>query len=96
MSAFKELRGKRILVTKPVSETKSLIEITPEVQAELDKELMSKWTRLTVFAVGTEVVDIKPNDEVYINASMLANAELVRLDDADYMMVLDHSVAIVY
>jgi hypothetical protein len=96
MSAFKELRGKRILVTKPVSETKSLIEITPEVQAELDKELMSKWTRLTVFAVGTEVVDIKPNDEVYINASMLANAELVRLDDADYMMVLDHAVAIVY
>ena len=96
MSAFKELRGKRILVTKPVSETKSLIEITPEVQAELDKELMSKWTRLTVFAVGTEVVDIKPNDDVYINASMLANAELVRLDDADYMMVLDHAVAIVY
>lgn len=96
MSAFKELRGKRILVTKPVSETKSLIEITPEVQAELDKEIMTKWTRLTVFAVGSEVVDIKPNDEVYINASMLANAELVRLDDADYMMVLDHSVAIVY
>ena len=96
MSAFKELRGKRILVTKPVSETKSLIEITPEVQAELDKEIMTKWTRLTVFAVGSEVVDIKPNDEVYINASMLANAELVRLDDADYMMVLDHAVAIVY
>lgn len=96
MSAFKELRGKRILVTKPVSETKSLIEITPEVQAELDKELMTKWTRLTVFAVGTEVVDIKPNDEVYINASMLANAELVRLDGVDYMMVIDHAVAIVY
>jgi hypothetical protein len=96
MSAFKELRGKRILVTKPVSETKSLIEITPEIQAELDKELMTKWTRLTVFAVGTEVVDIKPNDEVYINASMLANAELVRLDGVDYMMVIDHAVAIVY
>jgi hypothetical protein len=96
MSAFKELRGKRILVTKPVSETKSLIEITPEVQAELDKEMMTKWTRLTVFAVGSEVVDIKPTDEVYINASMLANAELVRLDGVDYMMVLDHAVAIVY
>jgi hypothetical protein len=96
MSAFKELRGKRILVTKPVSETKSLIEITPEVQAELDKELMTKWTRLTVFAVGTDVLDIKPNDEVYINASMLANAELVRLDGVDYMMVIDHAVAIVY
>lgn len=96
MSAFKQLRGRRILITKPVSETKSVIEITPEVQAELDKDMMKRWTRLTVFAVGTEVVDIKPNDEVYINASMLANAELVRLDDADYMMVLDHAVAIVY
>lgn len=96
MSAFKELRGKRILVTKPVAETKSLIEITPEVQAQLDQELMKKWTRLTVFAVGNEVTDIKPNDEVYINASMLANAELVQLEGVDYMMVLDHAVAIVY
>jgi len=96
MSAFKELRGKRILVTKPVAETKSLIEITPEVQAELDREMMSKWTRLTVFAVGTEVADIKSGDQVYINASMLANAELVQLDGVDYMMVLDHAVAIVY
>jgi hypothetical protein len=96
MSAFKELRGKRILVTKPVAETKSLIEITPEVQAELDQEMMKKWTRLTVFAVGTEVTDIKPNDQVYINASMLANAELVQLEGVDYMMILDHAVAIVY
>jgi hypothetical protein len=96
MLTFKELRGKRILVTKPVAETKSLIEITPEVQAELDKELMTKWTRLTVFAVGTEVSDIKAGDEVYINASMLANAELIQLDGVDYMMVLDHAVAIVY
>lgn len=96
MSAFKQLRGRRILVTKPVSETKSVIEITPEVQAELDRDLMKKWTRLTVFAVGSEVADIAAGDEVYINASMLANAELVQLEGVDYMMVLDHAVAIVY
>jgi len=41
MSAFKQLRGKRILITKPVSEIKSLIEITPEVQAQLDQEMMT-------------------------------------------------------
>jgi hypothetical protein len=96
MSAFKQLRGKRILITKPVSETKSVIEITPEVQAELDKDLMKKWTRLTVFAVGNEVTDLAAGDEVYVNASMLANAELVQLEGVDYMMVLDHAVAIVY
>ena len=96
MSAFKQLRGKRILITKPVSETKSLIEITPEVQAQLDQEMMRKWTRLTVFAVGTEVTDLKSGDEVYVSAGMLANAELVQLDGVDYMMVQDHAVAIVY
>jgi hypothetical protein len=96
MSAFKQLRGRRILITKPVSETKSVIEITPEVQAELDKDLMKKWTRLTVFAVGNEVTDLAAGDEVYVNASMLANAELVQLEGVDYMMVLDHAVAIVY
>jgi hypothetical protein len=96
MSAFKQLRGKRILITKPVAETKSLIEITPEVQAQLDQEMMRKWTRLTVFAVGSEVTDLKSGDEVYVNAGMLANAELVQLDGVDYMMVQDHAVAIVY
>ena len=96
MSAFKQLRGKRILITKPVSETKSLIEITPEVQAQLDQEMMIKWTRLTIFAVGSEVVDLKSGDEVYVSAGMLANAELVQLDGVDYMMVQDHAVAIVY
>lgn len=96
MSAFKQLRGRRILITKPVAETKSLIEITPEVQAELDRDLMKKWTRLTIFAVGNEVTDLAAGDEVYINASMLANAELVQLEGVDYMMVLDHAVAIVY
>jgi hypothetical protein len=96
MSAFKQLRGRRILITKPVAETKSIIEITPEVQAELDKDMMKRWTRLTIFAVGTEVTDLAAGDDVYINASMLANAELVQLDGVDYMMVLDHAVAIVY
>lgn len=96
MSAFKQLRGRRILITKPVAETKSVIEITPEVQAELDKDMMKRWTRLTIFAVGTEVTDLAAGDDVYINASMLANAELVQLEGVDYMMVLDHAVAIVY
>jgi hypothetical protein len=96
MSAFKQLRGRRILITKPVAETKSIIEITPEVQAELDKDMMKRWTRLTIFAVGTEVTDLAAGDDVYINASMLANAELVQLEGVDYMMVLDHAVAIVY
>lgn len=96
MSLFKQLRGKRILITKPVSETKSLIEITPEVQAQLDQEMMIKWTRLTIFAVGSEVADLKSGDEVYVSAGMLANAELVQLDGLDYMMVQDHAVAIVY
>jgi len=57
---------------------------------------MKKWTRLTVFAVGNEVTDLAAGDEFYVNASMLANAELVQLEGVDYMMVLDHAVAIVY
>ena len=69
---------------------------TPEVQAQLDQEMMIKWTRLTIFAVGSEVADLKSGDEVYVSAGMLANAELVQLDGVDYMMVQDHAVAIVY
>ena len=32
MSLFKQLRGKRVMIQKPEPETKSMIELTPEIE----------------------------------------------------------------
>lgn len=96
MSLFKQLRGKRVMIQKPVSENKSLIELTPEVEAQLEKEAVAKWTRLKVYAVGTDVTDIKAGDEVYITPGILANAEVFKVEEEVFMIVQEHAVALVY
>ena len=96
MSLFKQLRGKRVMIQKPESESKSLIELTPEVEAQLEKEAIAKWTRLKVYAVGTEVTDISAGDEVYITPGVLAAAEIFKVDEEVFMIVPDHAVAVIY
>ena len=96
MSLFKQLRGKRVMISKPESEKKSMIELTPEVEAQLEKEAIAKWTRLKVYAVGTEVTDIVAGDEVYITPGVLAAAEVFKVDEEVFMIVPDHAVAVIY
>jgi hypothetical protein len=96
MSLFKQLRGKRVMISKPESEKKSMIELTPEVEAQLEKEAIAKWTRLKVYAVGTEVTDIVAGDDVYITPGVLAAAEVFKVDEEVFMIVPDHAVAIIY
>jgi hypothetical protein len=96
MSLFKQLRGKRVMIQKPESEKKSMIELTPEVEAQLEKEAIAKWTRLKVYAVGTEVTDIVAGDDVYITPGVLAAAEVFKVDEEVFMIVPDHAVAIIY
>jgi hypothetical protein len=96
MSLFKQLRGKRVMIQKPESEKKSMIELTPEVEAQLEKEAIAKWTRLKVYAVGTEVTDIVAGDDVYITPGVLAAAEVFKVDEEVFMIVPDHAVAVIY
>jgi hypothetical protein len=96
MSLFKQLRGKRVMIQKPESEKKSIIELTPEVEAQLEKDAIAKWTRLKVYAVGTEVTDIVAGDDVYITPGVLAAAEIFKVDEEVFMIVPDHAVAVIY
>lgn len=84
------------MIQKPEPETKSLIELTPEVEAQLEKDAIAKWTRLKVYAVGTEVTDIVAGDEVYITPGVLAAAEIFKVDEEVFMIVPDHAVAVIY
>lgn len=96
MSLFKQLRGKRVMIQKPESESKSLIELTPEVEAQLEKEAIAKWTRLKVYAIGTDVTDIAVGDEVYIMPNVLSNADIFKVGEEVFLIVPDHAIVIVY
>jgi hypothetical protein len=95
MSNF-TIKGKRILLSKPYKE-KSGIELTTTQQAEIDAELMKKWTNLEVFAIGEDVTAVKPGEKVYIPTFILQSAEIIDLNDQGIkIMVGEQDVAIIW
>jgi predicted nuclease of restriction endonuclease-like RecB superfamily len=92
---FKALKGRRILIEKP-ERPKSVIELTPEQEAMMDSEFISKWTKLTVYAVGEDVDGIKAGDQVYVPGGALQSSEIVPFEDKHYIMINEFDVAIVW
>ena len=90
-----KLLGRKILVNFPQIE-KSPIELTPEVQEQIDKEMMKKWTALEVYAIGDEVTKVNVGDKVYIPASSLQGGERLEVDGEMRLMVGDYDVNIVW
>jgi hypothetical protein len=90
------IKGKRILLSKPYKE-KSGIELTTNQQAEVDAELMKKWSSLEVFAIGEDVTAVKPGDKVYIPTFILQNAEILDMNEQGIkIMVGENDIAIIW
>jgi hypothetical protein len=92
---FKSLKGRRILITKPVRK-ESLIELSPEASASLDADAMKSWTALEIYAVGEDVTEHQVGEKVYISTLALQNAEILEVDGALRLMLSDYDIAIVW
>jgi co-chaperonin GroES (HSP10) len=90
------IRGKRILLNKPHKETFG-IELTDAAKAEVDAEMMKKWTALEIYAIGTDVSEVKVGDKVYIPSYVLQSAEIVDLQDEGIkIMIGEQDIAIIW
>lgn len=87
--------GNRIMVLKPKA-PESVIELTDEVKAAMEEEMMKRWSKLEVTHIGDEVTKIKVGDRVYVGASALKAAEVIQQADDFYFLVNEQSVYIVY
>ena len=90
-----KLKGKRVLLSRPVLE-KSAIELTPEVQANLDQENMKKWTHLEVFAIGDAVTDINVGDVVYLPKGAIEQCDILEVEGEVKLMTSDFQIAIIW
>jgi co-chaperonin GroES (HSP10) len=88
------LKGKRILIEKPVRPESGVI-LTDEAKASIEAEMFKQYSQLVVTAVGDEVTSIKAGDKVYIG-SALANCEIVDIDGAVFFIAYESNVAIIW
>jgi len=87
--------GNRIMVLKPKA-PESLIELTEEVKASMEEEMMKRWSKLEVTHIGDDVTKIKIGDRVYIGAHALKAAEIIQYNEDYHFLVSEPSVLIVY
>jgi hypothetical protein len=95
MSKFKFLRGRTILVDMPVRK-ESGIKLSEKDEEAIMADAMKMWNKLTIYAVGNKVEDVKVGDQVYIRTSAL-NLEVVeRLDiDGEIKFVLNEGDVVI-
>jgi len=86
--------GKRILIAKP-EKVQSPVVLSPEAEAEMEKELMLKWNALEVVSIGDEVTKVKEGDRVYVGTS-IQHCEIAVINENHYFLVNEGSILIVW
>ena len=92
---MKSLRGKRILVSVPELK-KSAVELSAKDEEMIMQEAMKKWQKLTVYAVGDDITDIKVGDQVYIQTYALESGEKIEVDGAIRILTNESAIAIIW
>lgn len=93
---MKKLIGTRVLLTKPVKPETTIV-MSPEMEDEMEREMMKKWTHLEVYAIGSDVTSVNVGDSVYIPSFSLQSADLIELDDlSTKLMISERDIAIIW
>jgi hypothetical protein len=95
MADFKQLRGNRLLLDLPKKEEGKLI-VDENTKEALEKEMMQKLNKLTVYSVGDLVTDIKIGDEILVDPSALSKAPVIPINGENKLLVSIFDVILVW
>jgi len=85
---YKKLLGNRIYVNVPKKEEKSKIIVDTATKEELQREMLKKMSKLTVYDVGDSVSIVKPGDVILVDPAKLKDAMLIPLnEEVDVLLV---------
>ena len=92
---FKLLRGRTILVSVP-ERKKSSIELSAKDEEAIMQEAAKLWSKLTVYAIGDKVEEVKEGDQVYVRTSALNMETVERIDiDGSIKLVLNEGDVVI-
>lgn len=74
---FKKLLGNRIYLNMPKKEEETKLIVDENTKEALKKELLSKMSRLSVYAVGDLVSNISVGDEVLVDPEALSRKAVI-------------------
>lgn len=84
---FKKLLGNRIYVEIPKKEESKLV-VDENTKEALQREMLKKMSKLTVYAVGDLVNNISVGDVILVDPGALSKAHVIPItDDKDVLLV---------
>ena len=95
MADFKLLRGNRLLLNLPKKEEGKLI-VDENTKEALEKEMMQKLNKLTVYSVGDLVTDIKAGDQLLIDPAALSKAPVIPIGEENKLLVSPFDVIVIW
>ena len=95
MAEFKKLLGNRILLNLPKKEEGKLI-VDENTKEALEREMVQKYNKLTVYATGDLVSNIKPGDEILVDPAALGKAPVIPLGEENKLLVTPFDVILVW
>ena len=95
MTDFKQLRGNRLLLDLPKKDEGKLI-VDENTKEALEKEMMQKLHKLTVYSVGDLVTDINAGDEILVDPSALGKAPVIPINGENKLLVSPFDVILVW
>ena len=95
MADFKQLRGNRLLLNLPKKEEGKLI-VDENTKEALEKEMMQKLNKLTVYSVGDLVTDIKAGDEILVDPASLQKSPVIPIGEENKLLVSPFDVILVW
>lgn len=84
---FKKLLGNRIYVELPKKEESKLI-VDENTKEALQKEMLKKMSRLTVYAVGDLVNNVSVGEEILVDPSSLSKALVIPISDEKDVLLI--------
>jgi hypothetical protein len=95
MKDFKQLRGNRLLLDLPKKEEGKLI-VDENTKEALEKEMMQKLNKLTVYAVGDLITDIKVGDEILVDPAALQKSPVIPIGEENKLLVSPFDVILIW
>jgi hypothetical protein len=75
---------------------KSIVELSAKDEEAIMQEAAKLWNKLTVYAVGDKVEEVKAGDQVYIRTAALNMETVERIDiDGEIKLVLNEGDIII-
>lgn len=84
---FKKLLGNRIYVEIPKKEESKLV-VDENTKEALQREMLMKMSKLTVYAVGETVNNVAVGDVILVDPASLSKAHVIPLSDEKDVLLI--------